>query len=195
MDKLSSDCTLHLATELMENIHSMDRTRNLVKHRTRFTGKQVVDWIVQSQVASNRVEAMQHGEVLCKMGFVKPVGQNHNFRDTCALYRFNELQVVNAASKRTGLALVADDIKESVLLNWVRENREKLSRHTLYATGTAQSLSFPKPQDSRLDFSKVVHFGEDPQVGALIAEKSIETLIFFWILSLHNRTIAMSRLG
>lgn len=119
MDKFSPDCTSHLATELMENIHRMDRTRNLVKHRGRFSGKQVVDWIVQSQLASNRVEAMQHGEVLCKMSFVKPGGQNHNFRGTRALYRFNELQVVNAASKRTGLALVAHDIKESVLLNWV----------------------------------------------------------------------------
>lgn len=179
MDKFSQDCISHLASELMENIPIQPHTRNFIKHRACFTGKQVVDWIVQYGRALNRAEAVLQGKLLCKMNFVKPVAQNHEFKDSRALYRFNELQVSKPVPRRSGLALVAHDNMKSILLSWVRQNREELSRHTLYATGTTGSI-ISKATGLDIGLLKSGPFGGDQQIGAMIAEKTIETLVFFW---------------
>jgi methylglyoxal synthase len=84
---------------------------------------------------------------------------------------------VIAEQKR--IALVAHDNKKSELLDWARFNRETLSHHLLFATGTtgdllAKELGFP----ITLFFSGPL--GGDQQTGAAIAENTIDMLIFFW---------------
>jgi methylglyoxal synthase len=80
---------------------------------------------------------------------------------------------------RKRIALVAHDNKKQDLLEWARYNRDLLARHELFATGTTgkmieEALKTPvvKLQSGPL--------GGDQQVGAKIAEGSIDFVIFFW---------------
>ncbi len=77
------------------------------------------------------------------------------------------------------IALVAHDNKKDDLIAWATFNRETLSRHTLFATGTTgalleEALALPV---TRFQSGPL---GGDQQVGARIAEGEIDMLIFFW---------------
>lgn len=77
------------------------------------------------------------------------------------------------------IALVAHDKRKDELLDWALTNREALSMHQLYATGTTGKII-----ESHLQ--QPVHkllsgpLGGDQQLGAMIAEKKIDVMIFFW---------------
>ncbi|MGD1148060.1 MAG: methylglyoxal synthase [Thermoanaerobaculaceae bacterium] len=80
---------------------------------------------------------------------------------------------------RKRIALVAHDNKKRDLLEWARFNRDLLAGHELFATGTTgrmleEALETPvvKLQSGPL--------GGDQQIGAKIAEGSIDFVIFFW---------------
>lgn len=77
------------------------------------------------------------------------------------------------------IALVAHDNKKRDLLEWATFNRDLLAHHEVYATGTTggileRHLGFPihKLQSGPL--------GGDQQIGARIASREIDFLIFFW---------------
>ena len=86
---------------------------------------------------------------------------------------------MNTISDHKQIALVAHDNKKTDLLEWARFNRDLLARHELFATGTTgkmleEALETPvvKLQSGPL--------GGDQQIGAKIAEGSIDFVIFFW---------------
>jgi methylglyoxal synthase len=83
------------------------------------------------------------------------------------------------AQTRKHIALVAHDNKKADLLDWARFNRETLARHSLYATGTTGELIF---QELNLPVTRYASgpLGGDQQIGAAIAEGTIDLLIFFW---------------
>lgn len=80
---------------------------------------------------------------------------------------------------RKRVALVAHDNMKPALLDWAVANREALARHELFGTGTTGKLV-----SERLGLP--VHrflsgpIGGDQQIGAFIAERKIDVLIFFW---------------
>jgi methylglyoxal synthase len=80
---------------------------------------------------------------------------------------------------RKHIALVAHDHRKDELIRWSIRNREALTRHALYATGTTGSMV-----EGAIDVT-VTKFlsgplGGDQQIGASIAEGKIDVLIFFW---------------
>ncbi|MBT1064243.1 methylglyoxal synthase [Bowmanella sp. Y26] len=77
------------------------------------------------------------------------------------------------------LALVAHDHKKPDLIGWAKQHRAILARHKLVATGTtggllSEALGLPVHR------FKSGPLGGDQQIGALIAEGTLDALFFFW---------------
>jgi len=82
-----------------------------------------------------------------------------------------------AASKRN--ALVAHDNKKKELIEWAVYNKSVLSMHRLFATGTTGKML---EKAIGIPITKFMSgpLGGDQQIGARIAERKIDVLIFFW---------------
>jgi len=77
------------------------------------------------------------------------------------------------------IALIAHDHQKPDLLEWVKFNRGTLLQHELYATGTTGKV-LEKELGSKITVFESGPLGGDQQIGARIAEGSIDFLIFFW---------------
>jgi methylglyoxal synthase len=77
------------------------------------------------------------------------------------------------------VALVAHDNYKPELLRWVKENKDKLQKHFLYATGTTGHIL---SKECGLAIKSLISgpMGGDQQLGALISEGKIDMLVFFW---------------
>ena len=77
------------------------------------------------------------------------------------------------------IALIAHDEKKKDLLEWAEYNKLTLSKHTLVATGTTGGL-ISDATGLQIERKKSGPLGGDQEIGAMIANKQIDTLIFFW---------------
>ncbi|MEO9944216.1 MAG: methylglyoxal synthase [Paraglaciecola sp.] len=77
------------------------------------------------------------------------------------------------------IALVAHDHKKPDLVKWSLAHKNELSKHKLVATGTTGSI-LQKELSLDVHCFKSGPLGGDQQIGALIAEKKLDCLIFFW---------------
>jgi methylglyoxal synthase len=87
--------------------------------------------------------------------------------------------VVPLMPQRKRIALIAHDNRKAEMLEWARFNRETLTAHELYATGTTGALVAGE-LDLPVNRFLSGPLGGDQQVGAAIAEGRIDFLIFFW---------------
>ena len=87
--------------------------------------------------------------------------------------------MIESTPQRKMIGLVAHDNKKADLIEWAVYNRQLLIRHDLVATGTTGTLL-----EDELGVGVVKlnsgPLGGDQQLGALIADDSIDFLVFFW---------------
>ncbi|MGO4738899.1 methylglyoxal synthase [Bosea sp. 2KB_26] len=82
-------------------------------------------------------------------------------------------------TKRLGIGLIAHDRKKPDLAAWVMRNIHVLSAHRLVATATTGSVLKQGHPDVSVETVKSGPLGGDQQIGAMIAEGTIDVLIFF----------------
>lgn len=77
------------------------------------------------------------------------------------------------------IALIAHDNKKHEMVNWSLANKETLARFNLCGTGTTSKLV---AEATGLKVKRYLSgpLGGDQQIGAKIAEKKIDIVIFFW---------------
>jgi len=80
---------------------------------------------------------------------------------------------------KRNIALVAHDNKKSDLVEWADFNKQTLALHNLYATEDTGKRIIEKTS-LRITLLKSGSYGGDMELGALIANKKLDYLIFFW---------------
>ena len=76
------------------------------------------------------------------------------------------------------IGLVAHDDRKADLVAWAQKNREKLSLHELWGTGTSGGRVI---EGTGLPVTRLLSgpLGGDAQLGAMIAEGRLDALVFF----------------
>ena len=77
------------------------------------------------------------------------------------------------------IALVAHDNKKNDIVEWAKFNKGTLAAHNLYATGGTGKRIMEKT-GLNITMLKDGSHGGDMELGALIANKRLDYLIFFW---------------
>lgn len=80
---------------------------------------------------------------------------------------------------KKNIALIAHDHRKLDLLDWAEYNREILSQHNLFGTGTTGSMAAERLDLPVFTF-KSGPLGGDLQIGTAIIDNEIDILIFFW---------------
>ncbi|MFO7447231.1 MAG: methylglyoxal synthase [Ignavibacteriaceae bacterium] len=87
-------------------------------------------------------------------------------------------KIVSMNTKKK-IAIIAHDNCKPDIVEWAKYNRDTLSEHELFGTGTTGSI-IASELKLNVRLFKSGPLGGDQQVGANIAEGNIDFLIFFW---------------
>lgn len=77
------------------------------------------------------------------------------------------------------IALIAHDNKKPDIIHWAKENKTTLSRFDLCGTGTTAKLIAEKTGLAVKGYLSGP-LGGDLEIGAKVAEREIDVVIFFW---------------
>lgn len=80
------------------------------------------------------------------------------------------------------IALVAHDNRKQDLIEWAEYNADALTKHRLVCTGTTGALVEKALQKWKPDVVRLKSgpLGGDQQIGAMIADGSIDLFVFLW---------------
>jgi methylglyoxal synthase len=81
--------------------------------------------------------------------------------------------------KQKTIALIAHDNKKADIVNWALKNKTTLEQYNLCGTGTTAKL-ISEATDLPVKRYLSGPLGGDQQIGAKVAEKKIDLVIFFW---------------
>ena len=81
--------------------------------------------------------------------------------------------------KRRTMALIAHDNKKAEIVNWSLKNKTVLEKYDLCGTGTTAKL-ISEATDLSVKRYLSGPMGGDQQIGAKVAERRIDVVIFFW---------------
>ena len=81
--------------------------------------------------------------------------------------------------KQKTIALIAHDNKKADIVNWALKNKTTLEQYDLCGTGTTAKL-IAEATDLPVKRYLSGPLGGDQQIGAKVAEKKIDLVIFFW---------------
>lgn len=90
----------------------------------------------------------------------------------------NDVTIIRM-DKQKRIALVAHDNRKKDIIDWVKLNKDKLTKHFLCGTGTTARLLADATELPITAFNSGP-LGGDQQIGARIVEGSIDFMIFFW---------------
>ncbi|WP_370052206.1 methylglyoxal synthase [Neptunomonas sp.] len=81
--------------------------------------------------------------------------------------------------KKKRIALIAHDNMKQELMEWSLLHRHQLENHELFATGTTGHML---ETELSIPITKLISgpLGGDQQIGAMLPEKKIDLIIFFW---------------
>ena len=82
-------------------------------------------------------------------------------------------------NKKKTIALIAHDNKKAAIVNWALKNKATLEKFELCGTGTTAKL-IAEATDLKVKRYLSGPLGGDQQIGAKVAEKKIDMVIFFW---------------
>ena len=82
-------------------------------------------------------------------------------------------------NKKKTIALIAHDNKKADMVNWALKNKQTVSKYELCGTGTTARL-VAEATDLTVKRYLSGPLGGDQQIGAKIAEKKIDMVVFFW---------------
>lgn len=92
---------------------------------------------------------------------------------------FDVVKTLVSMQVKKRIAMIAHDNKKETLLEWARYNRESLTRHELFATGTTGKI-LAEELDLTIHRFASGPLGGDQQVGARIVDGELDLIIFFW---------------
>lgn len=82
-------------------------------------------------------------------------------------------------AQRPTLAIVAHDQMKDRMRDWAVAHEQHLGRYRLFATGTTGGIVGAACPGLKIKRLKSGPLGGDQQIGAMIAERKVEALIFF----------------
>ena len=88
-------------------------------------------------------------------------------------------EVIMKTKKKKTIALIAHDNKKADIVNWALKNKDTLAKYDLCGTGTTARL-IAEATDLPVKRYLSGPLGGDQQIGAKVAEKKIDMVIFFW---------------
>lgn len=88
-------------------------------------------------------------------------------------------EYLNMKKQTKTIALIAHDNKKAAIVNWALKNKETLAKYDLCGTGTTAKL-IAEATDLKVKRYLSGPLGGDQQIGAKVAEKKIDMVIFFW---------------